>query len=72
MFLTASPLPKTSVSFSRLPSNPLTPKATAHVFLQKKVLLVRDAEDGNLLARWQIGASMVFESHMVEGKGRWE
>ena len=26
------------------------------------VLLVRDAEDGNLLARWQIGASMVFES----------
>ena len=26
------------------------------------VLLVRDAEDGSLLARWQIGASMVFES----------
>eukprot|EP00439_Symbiodinium_sp_Y106_P024428 s5152_g2.t7 len=28
------------------------------------VLLVRDAEDGNLLARWRIGASMVFESEL--------
>lgn len=28
------------------------------------VLLVRSAEDGNLLARWQIGASMVFESEL--------
>eukprot|EP00913_Durusdinium_trenchii_P003791 g3510.t1 len=28
------------------------------------VLLVRDAEDGSLLARWQIGASMVFESEL--------
>ncbi|CAE7239067.1 unnamed protein product [Symbiodinium natans] len=28
------------------------------------VLLVRDAEDGNLVARWRIGASMVFESEL--------
>ncbi|CAJ1427598.1 unnamed protein product [Effrenium voratum] len=28
------------------------------------VLLVREAENGSLLARWQIGASMVFESEL--------